>query len=105
MTLKGLLLVQYHFLPLAPVVISACGIAIASRVSRWRWLIHALSVIAMLLSPVLSIHLREIADPTLIAGPGPGDGLMLLFYLPVLVICLVAYGLAAARLRFRRLAN
>lgn len=105
MILKGLLLTQYNFLPLAPVAISVCGIAIASRVLRWRWLIHVTSVIAMLLAPLLSIYLREIGDPTLVEGPGPGDGLMLLFYLPVLAACLVAYGVAAVRLRSRRLAN
>jgi hypothetical protein len=101
-TLKGLLHVPFDFLPLVPIAISVSGIAIASRVSRWRWLIHILSVIAMLLAPLLSIHLREIADPSLVEAPGPGDGLMLLFYLPVLAICLLAYGVAAVRLRFRR---
>jgi hypothetical protein len=104
-TIKELLLAQYFWLPLAPVVISACGIAIAACMSRLRWLIHLLSVIAMLLLPSLSIHLREIADPTLIDGPGPGDGLILLLYLGVLAICLIAYGLAAAVIRARRSPN
>ena len=100
-SLTKFLLAQYYWVPLAPIAISVCGILIASRLSRGRWIVHVAIVLAMLLAPYLSIYLREIADPTLIEGPGPGDGIVMLFYLTVLVLCLISYGVAATVLRLR----
>ena len=98
-------LAQYYWLPLAPVVIAVCGIVLAIFLSRRRWLVHIGSVALMLMAPAISIYLREAADPTLIEGPGPGDGLILVAYILVMVLCLFVYTLAAWMIPITRPAN
>lgn len=96
MTTNEVLLAQYSWLPLAPIAICTIGATIVASLYRFRWMVHVVVVLALLFLPYLSIHLREIADPTLAVGPGPGDGLVLLAYLIVLVVSLLMYGVAIA---------
>jgi hypothetical protein len=96
MTTNEVLLAQYSWLPLAPIAICTIGATIAALLYHFRWMVHVAVVLALLFLPYLSIHLREVADPTLAIGPGPGDGLVLLAYLIIMVVCLVMYGVAIA---------
>jgi hypothetical protein len=76
---------------LAPIWLAVLGATISLRLSQRRWILHVSVLAMMLLAPFAAIYLQGIIDPTTIQNPGPGDGFVLLLYLPELVLSAVVY--------------
>ena len=60
---------------------------------------HVFVLAMMLLAPFAAIYLQGIIDPTTIQNPGPGDGFVLLLYLPELILSAAAYLIFACATR------
>jgi hypothetical protein len=76
---------------LAPIWLAVLGATISLRLSRRRWILHVSVLAMMLIAPFAAIYLQGIIDPTTIQNPGPGDGFVLLLYLPELILSAVVY--------------
>lgn len=88
----------FQFWPLiwlTPILIVAFGVILSRRLTRGRWLIHALVFAALILALPGSIYLQGLLDPTTIDAPGGGEGFVVLLYVVVLIPAAVYYGIFA----------
>jgi hypothetical protein len=81
----------FILLPFAPPVLAVIGGGISLRLSRCRWIVHTITLVAMILALPVYIYLEGVVDPTTVEYPGPGDGFVVLFYLASLLLTAIGY--------------
>ena len=81
----------FVYLPLAPLVLAVLGAIISLQLAYRRWIVHAITLIAMVLALPIYIYIEGVVDPTTIQYPGPGDGFVVLLYGVVLVLTGIGY--------------
>src|SRR6185295_12761385 len=86
-------LALFLWMPLSPILILAVAVVVTLRMRRWKWIVHILAVVAMLLSMPLYLIGGGILDPTTIEYPGPGDGIAVLLWLVFLVGSMLGYAI------------
>jgi len=78
-------------LPLWPMLVVAAGVRVTRRMSKYRWAVHLLVLVAILSAPLAFVSIGAILDPTWLELPGPGDGFLLLIYLVIAAPAIFAY--------------
>jgi hypothetical protein len=91
MIIRRLYLELFPFLPFAPILIVGFGIALLLHVSRRRWVIHVSVFVSFLVVPLAYLSVQALVDPTTVEFPGPGDGLVALLYLWILIPSALGY--------------
>jgi hypothetical protein len=81
----------FIYLPYAPLVLAVLGGIISLRLSQRRWIVHTITLGAMISALPIYIYLQGVIDPTIIEYPGPGDGFIVLLYLAVLLLTGIGY--------------
>jgi len=76
---------------LAPILLAAFGIVFSPRLSIGRWIIHTSVLAAMLLVLPAVFYFQSIIDPTTAEHSGPGDGFLILLYVPVMIASALYY--------------
>jgi hypothetical protein len=86
-------------LPLTPILVAVAGSLATARLARLRWVVHMSVFAAMFFAALAAVYLQGVFDLSTIHNAGLGDGLILLFYLPVLIISVVLYTVVAFVIR------
>jgi hypothetical protein len=89
--MRNLLLSLFVYLPIAPLLLAILGAIVSLQLSRRRWIIHAITFVAMVLALPIYIRIEGLVDPTTIQYPGPGDGFVVLLYGAVLLLTVIGY--------------
>jgi hypothetical protein len=83
------------WVPFAPILIVGVAILVTLRMSKHKWIVHALTFAALFLTLPVYIWIGGVLDPTSIENPGPGDGFVVLLYFLALVPMAIGYAIYA----------
>lgn len=91
----------FSFLPLAPPVLAALGTLVYLRLPQHRWVVHAVTSLAMVFAFPCYVYFLGVLDPSSIQYPGPGDAFIWMAYLVVLLPTALVYWLVSSFTRNR----
>ena len=81
----------FGFMPFATPVLAILGCILSLQLSRRRWVVHTVTLIAMLLALPIYLHVLGALEPTTIEYPGPGDGFVVMLYMMILLPTALVY--------------
>jgi hypothetical protein len=81
----------FGFVPFAPPVLAILGGITSLQLSRRRWIVHTITLVAMIFALPIYIYFLGVLEPTSIQYPGPGDGFVALLYLVILLPTTLVY--------------
>jgi hypothetical protein len=89
--LKEVGVMQVMVVPFAPPVLAILGGIASLQLTRRRWIVHTITLVAMILALPIYIYFLGVLEPTSIQYPGPGDGFVALLYLVILLPTTLVY--------------